>query len=95
MARLIVASETLVPVRSSNASQCSPSVRSGFFSKYSGSHAPSAAPFTEVRPGMGLGSTSPVSRRRLSQRLMVGTDTEKVFATSCLGVPLSTAARAA
>lgn len=43
-------------------------------------------------PGIGLGSTSPVWRRRLSQRLMVGTDTEKVVAASSLGTPWSTAA---
>lgn len=43
-------------------------------------------------PGDGFGSTSPVSRRRFNQRLMVGKDTEKVFATSSLGVSLSTAA---
>jgi hypothetical protein len=41
---------------------------------------------------MGSASTSPVSRRRLSQRLMVGTETEKVTATSSLGTPRSTAA---
>ena len=40
---------------------------------------------------MGFGSPSPVSRRRLSQRLMVATDTEKVLVTSSLGVPSSTA----
>ena len=34
----------------------------------------------------------PVSRRRLSQRLMVGTETEKVLAASSLLVPRSTAA---
>jgi len=39
-----------------------------------------------------LGETSPVSRRRFSQRLMEGTETEKICATSSLGVPLSTAA---
>jgi hypothetical protein len=48
--------------------------------------------FRRGRPGMGSASTSPVSRRRLSQRLMVGTETEKVTATSSLGTPRSTAA---
>jgi hypothetical protein len=41
---------------------------------------------------MGSGSTSPVSRRLFSQRFMVGIDTEKVFATSSLGLPESMAA---
>ena len=41
---------------------------------------------------LGLGSRAPVSRRLLSQRLMVGIDTEKVFATCSLGLPASTAA---
>ena len=40
---------------------------------------------------MGFGSTSPVSRRRLSQRLMVGIETPKTLATSLLGIPRSTA----
>ena len=39
---------------------------------------------------MASGSTSPVSRRRFSQRFMVGIDTEKVLATSSLGLPAST-----
>ena len=46
----------------------------------------------QLRPGIGLGATPPVSRRRLIQRLMEGTEMEKVFATSSLGVPPSTAA---
>ncbi len=56
------------------------------------SHPSSATPFTRGRPGIGLGSTSPVSRRCRSQRLMVGTDTEKVLAASSLPAPRSTAA---
>jgi hypothetical protein len=48
-------------------------------------------PFLEGLPGIGLGSTPPVSRRLHSQRFMVGIDTEKVFATSSLDVPASTA----
>src|SRR4051812_34654595 len=92
MARLIVTSETFVAVCSSNARRCSSRVRSGFPLRCSGSHSFSAAPFSGVLPGMGLGSTVPVSRRRFNQRFMEGTDTEKVFATSSLGVPPSTAA---
>ncbi len=49
-------------------------------------------PFLEGLPGIDLGSTSPVSRRLLSQRFIVGIDTEKVFAISSLGLPASTAA---
>ena len=45
----------------------------------------------EGLPGIALGSTSPVSRRLLNQRFMVGIDTEKVLATSSLGTPRSTA----
>src|SRR4051812_49960110 len=48
------------------------------------------SPFLEGLLGIGLGCTSPVSRRLLSQRFMVGIDTEKVLATSSLGVPAST-----
>jgi hypothetical protein len=39
-----------------------------------------------------LGLHIPVSRRLFSQRFMVGIDTEKVFATSSLGLPASMAA---
>lgn len=45
----------------------------------------------EGLPGIGLGSASPVARRLLSQRFMVGIETEKVLATSSLRVPASTA----
>jgi hypothetical protein len=48
-------------------------------------------PFLEGLPGIGLGLTSPVSLRLLSQRYMVGIETEKVFATSSLSLPESTA----
>jgi hypothetical protein len=51
----------------------------------------SRVPFLEGLPGIALGCTSPVSRRLFNQRFMVGTDTEKVFATCSLGVPESTA----
>ena len=49
-------------------------------------------PFVQSLPGIGFGSASPVWRRLWSQRFMVGIDTEKVFATSSLGLPASTAA---
>jgi hypothetical protein len=51
----------------------------------------SRVPFLEGLPGIALGCTSPVSLLLFSQRFMVGIDTEKVFATSTLGVPASTA----
>jgi len=65
-------------------------VRSLLASSCRGSHPRSIVPFQEGLPGIGLGSTSPVSWRLFSQRLMVGIDTEKVFATSSLSTPLST-----
>jgi hypothetical protein len=91
MALPTVEVETLCPNSSSNASPCSSRVRSSFASRWWGSYSLSRAPFLGGLPGIGLGSTSPVSRRLLSQRFMVGIDTEKVFATSSLGVPASTA----
>jgi len=58
-----------------------------------GSQVWSIAPFLEGLPGIGLGWTSPVSRRLFSQRFMVGIETEKVLATrSLLGVAVSRAA---
>ena len=92
MARLTVEVETTTPVSSSKASRCSWRVRSLLSCSWEGNHCWSAAPLRRGRPGIGLGSTSPVSRRLLSQRLMLGTDTEKVLATSSLGTPRSTAA---
>ncbi len=93
MARPTVEVETVSPNSSSKASRCSWRVRrSWFFSSCSGSHYSSIAPFLEGRPGITLGCTSPVSRCLLSQRFMVGIDTEKVFATSSLGLPASTVA---
>src|SRR5215207_7697501 len=82
--------ETVCPNSSSKASRCSSRVRSSLASRCFGSHPLSITPFLGGLPGIGLGSTSAVSRRLLSQRFMVGTDTEKVFATSSLGVPAST-----
>src|SRR5918995_4850161 len=93
MALPMVEVETSSSKCSSNASRCSSRVRSSFASRWWGSHSSSIAPFLEGLPGIALGCTSPVSRRLLSQRFMVGTDTEKVVATSCLGVPASTAER--
>ncbi len=69
--------ETVWPNSSSKASRCSSSVRSSLASRCFGSQLWSFAPFVEGLPGIGFGSTSPVSRRLLSQRLMVGTETEE------------------
>src|SRR3954454_2169303 len=91
MALPMVGVDTASPKRSSKASRCSSRVRSSLASRCSGSHSLSIAPFLEGLPGIGSGSTSPVSRRLFSQRFMVGIDTEKVLATSSLGVPASTA----
>jgi hypothetical protein len=92
MALPTVEVETFCPNSSSKASLCSSRVRSSLASSCFGNHSLSKVPFLEGLPGIGLGSTSPVSRRLFSQRFMVGIDTEKVFATFCLGVPASTAA---
>lgn len=83
--------EILCPNSSSKASRCSSRVRSSLASRCFGNQLRSIAPFLEGLPGIGLGSTSPVSRRLFIQRFMVGIDTEKVLATSSLGVPASTA----
>src|SRR5215204_3194156 len=92
MALPMVELETTSPNSSSSkASLCSSRVRSSLASRCLGSHSLSIVPFLEGLPGIGLGSTSPVSLRLLSQRFMVGIDTEKVFATCSLGVPASTA----
>src|SRR5919202_1817855 len=68
--------ETVSPNSSSKASRCSSRVRSWLASRCFGSQRWSIIPFLEGLPGIGLGSTSPVSRRLLSQRFIVGTDTE-------------------
>src|SRR5918993_1044967 len=92
MALPMVEVDTSCPNSSSKASRCSSRVRSSLAWRCLGSHSFSIAPFLEGLPGIGSGSTSPVSRRRFSQRFMVGIDTEKVLATSSLGLPASTAA---
>jgi hypothetical protein len=92
MALPMVEVETSCPNSSSKAWRCSSRVRSWLASRCSGSHSLSIAPFLGGLPGIAFGWTSPVSRRLFSQRFMVGIDTEKVLATSSLGVPASTAA---
>src|SRR5215204_5115708 len=92
MALPTVEVETPSPKCSSKTWRCSSRVRSSLASRCLGSHSLSIAPFLEGLPGIGPGSTSPVSRRLFIQRFMVGIDTEKVLATSSLGLPASTAA---
>src|SRR5829696_6454459 len=91
MALPMVEVDTSSPKCSSKASRCSSRVRSSLAWRCSGSHSLSIVPFLAGLPGIGSGCTSPVSLRLLSQRFMVGIDTEKVFATSSLAVPASTA----
>lgn len=90
--RLIVASETSMPLPSSKASQCSRRVRSGFVFRCPGNHPLKASPFTEGLPGILIVATSPVWRLLLSQRLMVERETPTSSETSLLGTPRSMAA---
>jgi hypothetical protein len=91
MLRLIVVVDTLTPSSSSNASQCSSSVRSGLLRRWSGNHSLSIAALMAGGPDGGLAPTSPVSLRLLSQRLIEGSEIPKILATSALGIPRSTA----
>src|SRR5215212_9606574 len=85
MLRLIVASETSMPVSSKKASQCSLRVRWGFVFSCFGSHSLKASPFTDGLPGIFIVWTSPVWRLLLSQRLMVERETPKRSWTSFSG----------
>ena len=91
-ARLRLETETARPCSSSKSSRCSSSVRSGLRKTWAGRAASSARPLCAGGPEGGLASTPPVSRRSLSQRLMVGSETPKVSAISLRGDPRSTAA---
>src|SRR5215216_659185 len=92
MLRLIVASETSMPVSSKKGSQCSLRVRWGFVFSCFGSHSLKASPFRDGLPGIFIVWTSPVWRLLLSQRLMVERETPKRSWTSFLGMPRSIAA---
>src|SRR5215208_4273304 len=85
MLRLIVASETSMPVSSKKGSQCSLRVRWGFVFSCFGSHSLKASPFTDGLPGIFIVWTSPVWRLLLSQRLMVERETPKRSWTSFSG----------
>lgn len=91
MVRHIVALETFTPKPSSKASQCSSRVRSGLLSSWEGSHWASSSPFTAGGPGMGRGSTSPLSLLIFSQRFMEGKETPKTLPTSLRSMPRSRA----
>ena len=91
LAREMLAGLTLIPVFSSHMRQCSSRLTSGWRSNCSSRPARNAAPFFAGRPGIAFGKTSPVSRRALRYRLMVGTETAKVSATSAWLAPASMA----
>ena len=91
MARLIVARLTSWPDRSRHQQQCSSKVASDRAARRSGRAAGSPAVFTADGPGTGFGVSPPASRRRLSQRLIVGSDTANTRATSARAIPPSTA----
>jgi hypothetical protein len=90
-ARLIVAVLTSTPDASRHQAQCSPNVASACSPSRSGSAAITASVFTAAGPGTGFGARLPVSRFNRSHRVIVGTDTAKVAATSSRGVPIATA----
>jgi hypothetical protein len=91
MLRFIVAVDTFISSCSSNALQCSSSVRRGLLRRWLRNHSSSVAPLMSGGTGMSLGSTLPVSGRLFSQRLIEGKETPKILATSALGIPRSTA----
>jgi hypothetical protein len=70
--RVFWAVEAFTPNSSSKTSQCSSRVRSGLLRRWLGSHSLGIPPLMAGGPGMGLGSTSPVSLRLFSQRLIEG-----------------------
>ena len=94
MARLMVETLILTARSRSHSRRCSSSVASGFFSNCSHKACRSSvvAPILGLIPGLLLGSTSPVSLRRLSHRLSVAEETPKTLTASFLGMPPSTAA---
>ncbi len=65
----------------------------GFALSWAGSHSYKAAPFMEGLPERGPVSTSALSPRRFSQRLIVASDTPKTSTTSLRGMPRSMADR--
>ena len=90
-ARLIVAVLTSTPDVSRHQAQCSPNVASACSASRSGSAASTASVFTATGPGTGFGARPPVSRFKRSHRVIVGSDTANVAATSSRGVPIATA----
>ena len=82
---------TCTPDASRHHEHCSPSVASACSTSRSGSAASNASVFTATGPGTGFGARPPVSRFSRSHRVIVGTDTANVAATSSRGVPIATA----
>ena len=92
MLRLMVASDTCMPLSSKKAWQCSFKVKSGFFSNCFGSHFFKALPLIDGLPGILWVLTSPVWRLLNNQRFMEDKETPKSSVTCFLGMPRSTAA---
>ena len=90
-ARLIVAVLTATPDASRHQEQCSSNVASACSASRSDSAAITASVFTAAGPGTGFGASPPVSRFNRSHRVIVGTDTANLAATSSRGVPIATA----
>jgi len=91
-ARLIVAVLTSTPDRSCHQAHCSANVASARSTRRPGKASMSAPIFTAGGPGTGFAASPPVSRRRRTHRVIVGTDTEKRSATSSRRSPRSIAA---
>jgi hypothetical protein len=93
MLRLMVASDTCMPISSSNASRCSLKVRSGLDPNCLGSHSLKAAPFTEGLPGdlagADISGVAPSDQPAVYGR---EGDPEELHDFSFLGMPRSTAA---
>jgi len=87
IARLIVAILTFTPSRASQCWQCSSRVASGYASSCVRSFANNNASFLGGRPGIGLGSRFPVSRRCLRYRLIEALDTPNTLITSARDLP--------
>jgi hypothetical protein len=91
IARLIVAVLTATPLRSCHQEQCSPSVASACSTNRAGNASSRAARLMAGGPGIGVGARSPVSRRRFTHRLIVGSETSKTTAASRRDISPSTA----
>jgi hypothetical protein len=91
-ARLIVAVLTATPDTSRHQAHCSANVASARSASRSGKACRSDPSFTAGGPGTGFAASPPVSRRRRTHRVIVGTVTEKRTATASRRAPWSIAA---